>query len=798
MKHFFFGCVVLFFAIDSTAAYKVPVEPLQQFDVADYGAVSNDGLQDHTAINAAIDAACAVGGGIIKLEPGAIYHIGSASPSNRFYTSVQIDCSNITLTTPFGGEQAQFRPLDPDGNVMIVVASGQSLVAAPTNPTEIENTTISNIVLHDDDPEAHASTIEESHGIYVGWSKNTLIERVTCSSIGDECFDLKGDLDGGTQKYVSDITIQDIYATNSPSLPSGGHVIVAMNTKDAVFQRLNCSGAAKNTTSNSAWLSRSCVMLWSLENGIPTENITIRDSVFSGYYTDAIYIAKTNDNISNVLISNNTFRLGWSNGMTITTSASEYSVVNLIIDGNSFSGPGLGVNNKSTADIGISATDGVISDNVIDGTTATYTELGTSTGTTMEVTGAGWAVNEWAGHWIECTSGTCADQKFLITGNDADTLTINGTWSGGTPNSVTFRLMYHSAVIINGATATGGSSNTIVDSGAGWTVNAYANMYVNIDGGTCSGQTLRIASNTSDTITTEGTSTWSACTPDATSVFDVQTAMNEAYNSAVVAAGTSMTISGNRVKNFPGGFVDVSIASLVVDGNSAVNVGIAARDAIFSSYTANNTDNFMISNNSIVLDSAGIDVVDTSSWSNADSILVSNNRFVGTANGYCISGSLTIVSGNHATGCYYGVSPVSANVVIAENVISPTNRGMYVGNVLRPIISNNQIIEAGATAIDLAGTTDYAVMIGNRSYHSSTTREIECSTLNGGVGANDVCLGNWDGNGVKDTLSTLGAKITSGTTPPATCTVGEIFNDTDATAADQLLSCTATDTWTAQ
>lgn len=38
----------------------------------------------------------------------------------------------------------------------------------------------------------------------------------------------------------------------------------------------------------------------------------------------------------------------------------------------------------------------------------------------------------------------------------------------------------------------------------------------------------------------------------------------------------------------------------------------------------------------------------------------------------------------------------------------------------------------------------------------------------------------------------------SGTTPPATCTVGELFYDTDAPAGSNLYACTATNTWTLQ
>lgn len=40
--------------------------------------------------------------------------------------------------------------------------------------------------------------------------------------------------------------------------------------------------------------------------------------------------------------------------------------------------------------------------------------------------------------------------------------------------------------------------------------------------------------------------------------------------------------------------------------------------------------------------------------------------------------------------------------------------------------------------------------------------------------------------------------VKTGTSAPATCAQGELFVDTDATAASQFLVCTATDTWTAQ
>lgn len=54
-------------------------------------------------------------------------------------------------------------------------------------------------------------------------------------------------------------------------------------------------------------------------------------------------------------------------------------------------------------------------------------------------------------------------------------------------------------------TCTGGSSTTIVKSSAGWTTNQFAGMQVDLVAGTGSGQRKIIASNTSDTITIDGT-----------------------------------------------------------------------------------------------------------------------------------------------------------------------------------------------------------------------------------------------------------------------------------------------------
>ena len=73
---------------------------------------------------------------------------------------------------------------------------------------------------------------------------------------------------------------------------------------------------------------------------------------------------------------------------------------------------------------------------------------------------------------------------------------------------------------VSGATATSGGTKTITDTGAGWSVNTFADDWVEITAGTGSGQFRKILSNTSDTLTVG--EDW-ATEPDATSVFDIFT-----------------------------------------------------------------------------------------------------------------------------------------------------------------------------------------------------------------------------------------------------------------------------------
>ena len=72
-------------------------------------------------------------------------------------------------------------------------------------------------------------------------------------------------------------------------------------------------------------------------------------------------------------------------------------------------------------------------------------------------------------------------------------------------------------------TATGGAGSTLTETGAGWTVNEWADYMVEIVAGTGKGQIRLIESNTADTLTLNTTAPWTGWTtaPDATSQYRI-------------------------------------------------------------------------------------------------------------------------------------------------------------------------------------------------------------------------------------------------------------------------------------
>jgi hypothetical protein len=74
-------------------------------------------------------------------------------------------------------------------------------------------------------------------------------------------------------------------------------------------------------------------------------------------------------------------------------------------------------------------------------------------------------------------------------------------------------------IALDAQAATAGAAGTITKTGAGWTVNSLADMYVWIYSGTGATQLRKILSNTADTITVDRN--WTTTNPDNTSLFKV-------------------------------------------------------------------------------------------------------------------------------------------------------------------------------------------------------------------------------------------------------------------------------------
>lgn len=95
-----------------------------------------------------------------------------------------------------------------------------------------------------------------------------------------------------------------------------------------------------------------------------------------------------------------------------------------------------------------------------------------------------------AGSWKTFDNGTYAWQSNLSTTN------LPASWGTDGKAVSTAKL---ANVMYNG-TATSGSTTTVVDSGAAWTVDAYKNRWVVIIDGTGEGQMVKITSNTATTL----------------------------------------------------------------------------------------------------------------------------------------------------------------------------------------------------------------------------------------------------------------------------------------------------------
>jgi hypothetical protein len=388
---------------------------------------------------------------------------------------------------------------------------------------------------------------------------------------------------GVSGKMPSDVTVENIVGIDTPSYQDHGAIAVVRfdSSKNILINSVSCSLSAPLLVVDSEVIATACVRYGETQStmqvsNIVIDNITCNPSFFACVYDGSI----SNLGASGVRVTNSRFANQHSYGAVFGSDDSYVPIGEMVFTHNSVSGNLFNLRNEIATH---KFANSIFAHNIIDGSAYSGTESGTSTSTTMEQTGAALTPNEYAGYWLECTSGTCADQKFRVTGHDADTFTIDGTWSGGTPNNVTFRLMYDSYVAVNDATASGGSTVTVVDSGAGWTTDQWANFWFIGESGTCLNAEGFIVSNTSDTLTVDTTL---GCTPDGTTVYDIQNSFTTTPGAGFYAeynAQTNNIYSENVIANFAASAFSLASGGNKILNNTVSNTGLNGSSCAVSS-----------------------------------------------------------------------------------------------------------------------------------------------------------------------------------------------------------------------
>ena len=288
-------------------------------DVTAYGAVPGDGLNDTSAINAAVSAAC--GGGTVFFPEG-IYHVGSTG-SGRFYSGIQVTCSNIKLVGD-GHWGAEIRPLFTHGGSLLNVCpaftntpnygTGKNCTPA----SDLENVTIEGIKFFDDDPTAHCNSYsaatgqcggEETHAIFVSDCISCAARYNLVDSMGDEGIVWQGD---GGIVFQNEIV-------NTPSIrggsPGGGGAALEIEANNVIVSQNVVRGIQEDPQGDGASCSTDCqnrnaALTVSTNKEADISGVHVLDNLI--YDIDAWYGISVSSNgaaLSDVRIAGNTVEM---------------------------------------------------------------------------------------------------------------------------------------------------------------------------------------------------------------------------------------------------------------------------------------------------------------------------------------------------------------------------------------------------------------------------------------------------------------------------------------------------------
>lgn len=147
-----------------------------------------------------------------------------------------------------------------------------------------------------------------------------------------------------------------------------------------------------------------------------------------------------------------------------------------------------------------------------------------SSGATTSITDSGktWGTDQWKGWLVRTTGGTGSGQVKRISSNTGTVLTISGAAPAGglwatTPDNTTTYLIYQGPQVETGKSTAAGTTTTLTDGGANWATNQWAGYSLSFTGGTGSGQTATVSSNTA-TVLTFNTQTTA---PDSTTTYSL-------------------------------------------------------------------------------------------------------------------------------------------------------------------------------------------------------------------------------------------------------------------------------------
>lgn len=348
------------------------------------------------------------------------------------------------------------------------------------------------------------------------------------------------------------------------------------------------------------------------------------------------------------------------------------------------------------------------------------TATGTQTGTTLQDTNQAWTANQWANYTVTITAGTGQGESALICSNTAapsDTLTITygglSTCKSGqqvpwtsdpTPGTGAVPVSGNSQYVIE-LSSTGTSSTTcsapcatITDSNQKWYPNEWVGYYVSINGGTGTGQTLIVNSNTYDMLTLN--TAWTTA-PDTTSQYIIGCPPNtfcdfdEATNTLLNEVPTTYTPAFWGIASSPGYYtVQVEADFTLSQSTNPAEVRVVFDDVGLEFKTPSN---FAAQGGSA---SAGT-ILDRP-LTNGENPGLIQQLTVSTATAFSIANvEETSYIKNYATGSF---DLLSSGLVSRQTVNATTTfTGAEISNYIGTLTARNLLNQPTSSAFDSAG-----------------------------------------------------------------------------------------------